>query len=211
MARGAGAAEGGARVAGTRTRPRGSPGQHARLWASKRCLSQLVSVSLPAASSNTECPINTLKNGVPTPCTNTHTHTHMEEPKSQVLRSNTHTRTHTEEPKSQVLRSHTHTHRRAGRQAGEMRGRGPNTIRRGEAGVESNHTSRGRPLPAQNHKEVETRERERERQHACLWASKRCRSPLVSVLSPASSSNTESPIASIPNQDHKRTTTLTLL
>ena len=43
-----------------------------------------------------------------------------------------------------------------------MRRRGPNTIRRGEAGVESNHTSRGRPLPAQNHKEVETRERERE-------------------------------------------------
>jgi len=183
-------------VAGTRTRPRGSPGQHARLWASKRCLSQLVSVSLPAASSNTECPINTLKNGVPTPCTNTHTHTHMEELMSQVLRSNTHT--------------HTHTHRR-GRQAGEMRRRGPNTIRRGEAGVESNHTSRGRPLPARNHKEVETRERERERQHARLWASKCCRSPLVAVLSPASSSNTESPIASIPNQDHKRTTTLTLL
>ena len=77
-------------MAGTRTRPRGSPGQHARLWASKRCLSQLVSVSLPAASSNTECPINTLKNGVPTPCTNTHTHTHMEELMSQVLRSNTH-------------------------------------------------------------------------------------------------------------------------
>ena len=40
MARGAGAAEGGARVAGTRTRPRGSPGQHARLWASKRRLLQ---------------------------------------------------------------------------------------------------------------------------------------------------------------------------
>ena len=39
-ARGAGAAEGGARVAGTRTRPRGSPGQHARLWASKRRLLQ---------------------------------------------------------------------------------------------------------------------------------------------------------------------------
>ena len=28
--------------------------------------------------------------------------------------------------------------------------------------MESNHTSRGRPLPARNHKEVETRERERE-------------------------------------------------
>ena len=40
MARGAAAAEGGARVAGTRTRPRGSPGQHARLWASKRRLLQ---------------------------------------------------------------------------------------------------------------------------------------------------------------------------
>jgi hypothetical protein len=50
-------------VAGTRTRPRGCPGQHARLWASKRRLSHLVSVSSPAASSNTECPINTLKNG----------------------------------------------------------------------------------------------------------------------------------------------------
>jgi len=32
--------EGGARVAGTRTRPRGSPGQHARLWASKSRLLQ---------------------------------------------------------------------------------------------------------------------------------------------------------------------------
>ena len=63
---------------------------------------------------------------------------------SQVLRSNTHT--------------HTHTHRR-GRQAGEMRRRGPNTIRRGEAGVESNHTWRGRPLPAQNHKSRRDRER----------------------------------------------------
>jgi hypothetical protein len=40
MARGAGAVEGGARVAGTRTRPRGSPGQHARLWASKSRLLQ---------------------------------------------------------------------------------------------------------------------------------------------------------------------------
>ena len=144
MARGAGAAEGGARVAGTRTRPRGSPGQHARLWASKRCLSQLVSVSLPAASSNTECPINTLKNGVPTPCTNTHTHTHggAQVPSFEI--KHTHT--------------HTHTHRR-GRQAVEMRRRGPNTIRRGEAGVESNHTSRGRPLPAQNHKSRRDRER----------------------------------------------------
>ena len=40
MARGAGAAEGGARVAGTRTRPWGSPWQHASLWASKRRLLQ---------------------------------------------------------------------------------------------------------------------------------------------------------------------------
>jgi len=39
-ARGEGAVEGGARVAGTRTRPRGSPGQHARLWASKSRLLQ---------------------------------------------------------------------------------------------------------------------------------------------------------------------------
>ena len=169
-------------MAGTRTRPRGSPGQHARLWASKRRLSQLVSVLSPAASSNTECPINNFeKRQVLTPCTNTHTHTHGG---AQV-------------PSFEI--THTHTQRR-GRQAGEMRRRGPNTIRRGEAGVESNHTSRGRPLPAQNHKEVETRERERERQHARLWASKRCRSPLVSVLSPASSSNTESPIASIPTK-----------
>ena len=107
-----------------------------------------------------------------------------------------------------TLSVHTHTPQKGEGGRGDAMRRGPNTIRRGEAGVESNH-SRGRPLPAQNHKEVETRERER--QHARLWASKRCRSPLVSVLSPASSSNTESPIASIPNQDHKRTTTLTLL
>ena len=146
MARGAGAAEGGARVAGTRTRPRGSPGQHARLWASKRCLSQLVSVSLPAASSNTECPINTLKNGVPTPCTNTHTHTHMEELMSQVLRSNTHT--------------HTHTHRR-GRQAGEMRRRGPNTIRRGGRGGIEPHLERQTTASPKSQGSRDERERER--------------------------------------------------
>ena len=93
------------------------------------------------------------KRQVPTPCTNTHTH---------VI---THTHGRSQGPSFEI--THTHTHRR-GRQAGEMRRRGPNTIRRGEAGVESNH-SRGRPLPAQNHKEVETRERER--QHARLWAS----------------------------------------
>ena len=39
-ARGEGAAEEEVRVAGTRTRPRGSPGQHASLWASKRLLLQ---------------------------------------------------------------------------------------------------------------------------------------------------------------------------
>ena len=33
---------------------------------------------------------------------------------------------------------------------------------RREAGVESNHTWRGRPLPAQNHKSKSRRERERE-------------------------------------------------
>ena len=41
-------------------------------------------------------------------------------------------------------------------------GGGRDTIRRGEAGVESNHTWRGRPLPAQNHKSKSRRERERE-------------------------------------------------
>ena len=136
---------------------------------------------------------------------------HLEKRSPNSVHKHTHTHSHggAYVPSFEIKHTHTHTHtHRRGRQAGEMRRRGPNTIRRGEAGVESNH-SRGRPLPAQNHKEVETRERER--QHARLWASKRCRSPLVSVLSPASSSNTESPIASIPNQDHKRTTTLTLL
>ena len=37
-ARGEWAADGGAPVAGTRTRPRGSPGQHARLWGNKSLL-----------------------------------------------------------------------------------------------------------------------------------------------------------------------------
>ena len=49
-ARGAGAAEGGARVAGTRNRPRGSPGQHARLWASKRRRLQPPSCSAPTSA-----------------------------------------------------------------------------------------------------------------------------------------------------------------
>ena len=47
-------------------------------------------------------------------------------------------------------------------QRGEERGQGESqrdTIRRGEAGVESNHTWRGRPLPAQNHKSRRDRER----------------------------------------------------
>ena len=86
------------------------------------------------------------KRQVPTPCTNTHTH---------VI---THTHGRSQVPSFEI--THTHTHRR-GRQAGEMRRRGPNTIRRGEAGVESNHTSRGRPLPAQNHKSKSRRERVR--------------------------------------------------
>ena len=94
--RGRGRWESRPRDPGTRTRPRGSPGQHARLWASKRCLSQLVSVSLPAASSNTECPINTLKNGVPTPCTNTHTHSHEGACVPSFEIKLTHTHTHTE-------------------------------------------------------------------------------------------------------------------
>ena len=47
MARGVRAAEGGAREAGTRARPQGSPGQHARHWASKRRLLQPRSVTAP--------------------------------------------------------------------------------------------------------------------------------------------------------------------
>jgi hypothetical protein len=133
-------------VAGTRTRPRGSPGQHARLWASKRCLSQLVSVSLPAASSNTECPINTLKNGVPTPCTNTHTHTHMEEPKSQVLRSNTHTHTHTQKGE-------------AGRGDAEERPK-YDKERRGRGGIEP-HLERQTTASPKSHGSRDERERER--------------------------------------------------
>ena len=179
-------------MAGTRTRPRGSPGQHAPLGEQTLPLTACFRF-ITGRVVEYGCPINTLKNGVPTPCTNTHTHTHMEELMSQVLRSNTHTHTHTQKGE-------------AGRGDAEER---PKYDKGRRGRVESNHTSRGRPLPAQNHTEVETRERER--QHARLWASKCCRSPLVAVLSPASSSNTESPIASIPNQDHKRTTTLTLL
>ena len=68
--------------------------------------------------------------------------------------------------------------------------------------MESNHTSRGRPLPARNHKEVETREREREAACAPLGEQ---------VLSLAACScfitglvvEYGSPIASIPNEDHK--------
>ena len=156
MARGAGAAEGGARVAGTRTRPRGSPGQHARLWASKRCLSQLVSVSLPAASSNTECPINTLKNGVPTPCTNTHTHTHMEELMSQVLRSNTHTHTHTQKGE-------------AGRGDAEERPK-YDKERRGRGGIEP-HLERQTTASPKSQGSRDEREREREAARASGRAS----------------------------------------
>ena len=57
LARGAGAEDRGARLSGTRIRPRGIPGQqHARLWAIAASRSLFLS-STPAASSNTESPI----------------------------------------------------------------------------------------------------------------------------------------------------------
>ena len=155
MARGAGAAEGGARVAGTRTRPRGSPGQHARLWASKRCLSQLVSVSSPAASLNTECPINNLeKRQVPTPCTNTHTH---------VI---THTHGRSQVPSFEI--THTHTEKgEAGRGDAEERPK-YDKERRGRGGIEP-------PREADHCQPKITRKsrRERERERGSMRASGR--------------------------------------
>ena len=138
-------------MAGTRTRPRGSPGQHARLWASKRCLSQLVSVSLPAASSNTECPINTLKNGVPTPCTNTHTHSHGGD----------------YVPSFEIKHTHTHTHTQkgeAGRGDAEERPK-YDKERRGRGGIEP-HLER--QTTASPKSQGSRDEREREREAACV-------------------------------------------
>ena len=181
-------------MAGTRTRPRGSPGQHAPLGEQ----------TLPLTACFRFITGRVVEYGMSDP--------HLEKRSPNSVHKHTHTHSHggAYVPSFEIKHTHTHTHTQkgeAGRGDAEERPK-YDKERRGRGGIE--------PPREADHCQPEItrksrRERERERQHARLWASKCCRSPLVAVLSPASSSNTESPIASIPNQDYKRTTTLTLL